>query len=141
MRVKSARRFVSEQGCREVASRAVVLSATSSDARRGRMELASGGFRATRHGCMKNKTRSQKPTRSKLSILRQLCNYIPPPLVPKVARKTGVDTKARTYLPWSHVVTLLFAQLTHSLGLNDVCDALRLHSGPGYSRILVGRVA
>jgi hypothetical protein len=28
------------------------------------------------------------------------------------------------------VVTLLFAQLTHSLGLNDVCDALGLHSGP-----------
>ncbi len=27
------------------------------------------------------------------------------------------------------MVTLLFAQLTHSLGLNDVCDALNLHSG------------
>ena len=25
---------------------------------------------------------------------------------------------------------MLFAQLTHSIGLNDVCDALRLHSGP-----------
>jgi hypothetical protein len=25
---------------------------------------------------------------------------------------------------------MLFAQLTHALGLNDVCDALRLHSGP-----------
>ena len=33
-------------------------------------------------------------------------------------------------MPWSHVVTLLFAQLAHSLGLNDVCDALGLHSGP-----------
>ena len=32
--------------------------------------------------------------------------------------------------PWSHVVSLIYAQLTHSLGLNDVCDALRLHSGP-----------
>jgi hypothetical protein len=28
------------------------------------------------------------------------------------------------------VVSLLFAQLTHALGLNDVCDALGLHSGP-----------
>lgn len=27
-------------------------------------------------------------------------------------------------------MSLLFAQLTHSIGLNDVCDALRLHSGP-----------
>ncbi len=24
----------------------------------------------------------------------------------------------------------MYAQLTHSIGLNDVCDALRLHSGP-----------
>lgn len=79
---------------------------------------------------MKTKTRSQKPTRSTFSILRQLCNFIPTHLVPKLARETGVDKKARTYLPWSHVVALLFAQLTHSLGLNDVCDALRLHSGP-----------
>jgi hypothetical protein len=79
---------------------------------------------------MKTKTRNQKPTRSKFTILRQLCNFIPNHLVPKLARETGVDQQARTYLPWSHVVTLLFAQLTHSLGLNDVCDALNLHSGP-----------
>jgi hypothetical protein len=79
---------------------------------------------------MKTKTQSRKPTRSKLSILRQICNLIPNHLVPKVARETGVEDQARTYLPWSHVVTLLFAQLTHSLGLNDVCDALRLESGP-----------
>jgi len=90
--------------------------------------LASGGFRATRHGCMKKTTRNQKPTRSKFSLLRQLCNLIPNHLVPKLAREAGVDQQARTYLPWSHVVTLLFAQLTHSLGLNDVCDALGLHS-------------
>jgi hypothetical protein len=51
-------------------------------------------------------------------------------LVSKLARETGVEGKARTFSPWSHVVSLLYAQLTHSLGLNDVCDALRLHSGP-----------
>ena len=48
----------------------------------------------------------------------------------KLARETGVEEKARTFTPWSHVVALLYAQLTHSLGLNDVCDALQLHSGP-----------
>jgi hypothetical protein len=92
--------------------------------------LASGGFRATRHGYMKTKTQSRKPTRSTFSILRQICNLIPNHLVPKLARETGVEDQARTYKPWSHVVTLLFAQLTHSLGLNDVCDALNLESGP-----------
>jgi hypothetical protein len=78
---------------------------------------------------MKKKT-SYKPTVSKFSILRQLCNLIPPHLVPKLARDTGVEDHARTFSPWSQVVSLLYAQLTHALGLNDVCDALRLHSGP-----------
>ena len=78
---------------------------------------------------MKNQTR-HKPTGSKFSLLRQLCNFIPPHLVPLLARQTGVEDQARTFSPWSHVVSLLYAQLTHSLGLNDVCDALRLHSGP-----------
>src|ERR1051325_9675087 len=77
----------------------------------------------------KKQTRSQ-PSQSKISVLAQLCKWIPNHLVPKLARETGVEDKARTFSPWSHVVSLLFAQLTHALGLNDVCDALRLHSGP-----------
>jgi len=91
--------------------------------------LAFGRYRAT-GTVMKKKHQSRKPTRCKLSILRQICNYIPNHLVPQLARETGVEEDARTYTPWSHVLTLLFAQLTHSLGLNDVCDALALHSGP-----------
>ena len=71
-----------------------------------------------------------KPAASKLSVLRQLGNYIPVHLVPQLSRSTGVEDKTRTYSAWSHVLALLYAQLTHALGLNDVCDALRLHSGP-----------
>ena len=78
---------------------------------------------------MKKQTRN-KPTAGKFSLLRQICNLIPPHLVPKLARETGVENQWRAFTPWSHVVCLLYAQLTHSLGLNDVCDALRLHSGP-----------
>jgi hypothetical protein len=78
---------------------------------------------------MQNKT-CPKPTRSSFTLLRQLCNLIPNHLVPQLARDTGVDTQARTFRPWSHVVCLLYAQLTHALSLNDVCDALRLHAGP-----------
>src|SRR5213594_3302300 len=70
------------------------------------------------------------PTTSKFTVVRQLCNYIPNHLVPKLARKTGVDEQARTYDEWSHIVTLCYAQVTHSIGLNDVCDALQLNSGP-----------
>gem|GEM_PF-3588114 len=47
----------------------------------------------------------------------------------KLARETGVDTKVRTFSAWSHVVAMLYAQLTHAIGLNDVCDALRHHCG------------
>lgn len=62
--------------------------------------------------------------------MRQLCNLIPNFLVPQLARQTGVDKKARSFSCWSHVVAMLYAQLTHAISLNDVCDALRLHRGP-----------
>jgi len=70
------------------------------------------------------------PAASKLNLLRQVCNFIPDFLVPKLARETGAQDRARTFSPWSHLVSLLYAQLAHSIGLNDVCDALALHSGP-----------
>src|SRR6266566_767793 len=78
---------------------------------------------ATRRG-MKKQTQ-RKPTRGKFSLLRQLCNLIPNHLVPQLAREHAVEEKSRTFRPWSHVVSLLYAQLTHALGLNDVCDAFR----------------
>jgi len=69
-----------------------------------------------------------KPAKDKLPVLTQLSKLIPPHLVSKLARKHGIDKQARTFTAWSHVVSLLFAQLTHSIGLNDVCDTLRIHS-------------
>ena len=78
---------------------------------------------------MKNKNKNV-PAPSKLNLLRQICNFIPGFLVSKLARETGVEDKVRTFSAWSHLVALLYAQLTHSIGLNDVCDALSLHSGP-----------
>jgi len=58
---------------------------------------------------MKTKCRKQKPTKCRFSLLRQICNFIPNHLVPQLARETGVADDARTYTPWSHVLTLLFA--------------------------------
>jgi hypothetical protein len=78
---------------------------------------------------MKKHNRSV-PAGSKLNLLRQICNFIPEFLVSRIARETGVEEKVRTFSAWSHVVSLLYAQLTHSIGLNDVCDALGLNSGP-----------
>jgi hypothetical protein len=70
------------------------------------------------------------PAGSKINLLRQIYNFIPTFLVPKIAHQTHVDDYARTFSPWSHVVALGYAQLTHSIGLNDVCDSLQLYSGP-----------
>ena len=74
---------------------------------------------------MKKKNR-KSPTRSKLTVLLQVCNLIPTHLVTRLARETGVADMARTFSAWSHVVALLFAQMTHAISLNDVCDSLRL---------------
>lgn len=78
---------------------------------------------------MSRKRRTRKPTRTNLSVLAQLCNLIPAFLTPKLAREFGVDKKARTFSPWSHVVALLYAQLNHAMSLIDVCDGLRHHAG------------
>jgi hypothetical protein len=69
------------------------------------------------------------PTRSKFTILKQVVDKIPPYLVNKIARKYGCDKKSRTFSPWSHVVALVYTQLAHSFGLNDVSDSLRNNSG------------
>jgi hypothetical protein len=70
------------------------------------------------------------PNHRHATILRQIVELIPTHLVPKLARRHGVDAKSRTFSPWSHVVSLLYAQLAHALSLNDVCDALRLWATP-----------
>ena len=77
---------------------------------------------------MKSKTR--KPTRSKITALSQICNLIPGHLVKKLSNETGAEKKARSFSSWSHVVSMLYAQLSRSIGLNDVCDSLQIHSGP-----------
>jgi hypothetical protein len=60
---------------------------------------------------------------SKRAIFRQVCELIPSHLVPKLARQHGI--RSRDITPWSHVVSMLYAQFTHAIGLNDVADALR----------------
>lgn len=70
-----------------------------------------------------------QPAASKNTVLNQICNLIPRNLVPKLARKYGVDKKARDFTPWSHVVAMLHAQLAHSLSLNDIADTMRNHAG------------
>ena len=64
-----------------------------------------------------------KSAKKKPAIFRQVCELIPPHLVAKLARKHGVKSRAIT--PWSHMVSMVYGQFTHAMGLNDLCDGLR----------------
>ena len=68
-----------------------------------------------------------KPVKDKCSVLKQVCELIPRNLVAKLAKEHGVDKKSRTFSPWSHVVSMVFAQISHALSLNDIADTLRNH--------------
>jgi len=74
---------------------------------------------------MNNKT----PTRSNVVVLKQMLNLIPRGMINRHALETGVEAKARSFSVLSHLSAMLFAQLSHAMGLNDVCDWLRLKSG------------
>jgi hypothetical protein len=76
------------------------------------------------------KTNSNRPSRGQATVLRQICELIPGYLVPKLAREYGVEKQARTFTAFSHVVAMLYAQLSHALSLNDVCDGLGLMATP-----------
>jgi hypothetical protein len=66
--------------------------------------------------------------RGKSIILQQIIQYIPGHLVNKLAKEYEIDKKARTFSPFSHIVTMLYGQLSHALSLNDICDALKNHA-------------
>ncbi|MCC5844112.1 MAG: DUF4372 domain-containing protein [Verrucomicrobia bacterium] len=57
-----------------------------------------------------------KPTKHSPVVFTQLCKLIPVGMVRNLAKKHGVDKKSRSFTPWSHVVSLLYAQLTHAIG-------------------------
>ena len=70
-----------------------------------------------------------KPAKHKFTLLKQVLENIPAYAVPKLARKHGIDKQCRSFSPWSHVVAMVFAHLSHALSLNDICDTLRHHCG------------
>jgi Transposase DDE domain/Domain of unknown function (DUF4372) len=71
---------------------------------------------------------NQTPARANVTVLKQILNLIPRGLINRHAIDTGVEAKARSFSALSHLSAMLFAQLSHAMGLNDVCDWLRLKS-------------
>ena len=69
------------------------------------------------------------PARGNVIVLKQLLNLIPRGMINRLAIQTGVQAKARTFSVTSHLAAMIFAQLARTVGLNDVCDWLRLKAG------------
>jgi Domain of unknown function (DUF4372) len=62
------------------------------------------------------------PARANVVALKQILNLIPLGLINRHACETGCDSKARSFSVLSHLSAMHFAQLSHAMGLNDVCD-------------------
>lgn len=67
------------------------------------------------------------PQEHNMAVLGQIVKLIPKKLIEKLKNKYKIQTRA--FSATSHVVTMLYAQLSHALSLNDICDCLRFHSG------------
>ncbi len=67
------------------------------------------------------------PQENNMVVLGQIVKYIPKKLIEKLRNKYKIQT--RSFSATSHVVAMLFAQLSHALSLNDIQDCLRFHKG------------
>lgn len=86
---------------------------------------------------MKTKTKARsratpRPTRRAYTTLRQIVQWIPKGLPDQIAREAKVDI--RKFSCTSHVLALLYGQLSRSSSLNEICDAAKLHE-PELNRI------
>jgi hypothetical protein len=87
------------------------------------------GFVVSLVSIKKARIYTMNPSKHSLTVLAQLFKLIPRNLIPKLANEYGVTKKSRRFSPTSHVLALMFGQLSHAISLNDICDSLRHHSG------------
>ncbi len=73
------------------------------------------------------KVKIMSPQGSNMAVLDQIVKHIPKKLIEKLRSKYKIQT--RSFSATSHVVSMLYAQLSHALSLNDICDSLRFHKG------------
>ncbi len=73
------------------------------------------------------KVKIMSPQENNMVVLGQIVKYIPKKLIEKLRNKYKIQT--RSFSATSHVVSMIYAQLSHALSLNDICDSLRFHKG------------
>ena len=67
------------------------------------------------------------PQKSIMSVLAQIASWIPDRIIDNLDKKHKIQTRA--FSANSHVLAMLYAHLTPSLSLNDICDSLHNHAG------------
>ena len=60
-------------------------------------------------------------TKTVYTIWKQIVKLTPAQIVLEAAKET--KTLSRTFTPWSHLLALIYQQLTRTESLNGVCDA------------------
>jgi len=65
---------------------------------------------------------TMNPQKSTMSVLAQIASWIPDRIIDNLTKKHKIQTRA--FSANSHVMTMLYAHLAHSLSLNDICDSL-----------------
>ena len=63
--------------------------------------------------------------KTEYSILRQVVTLIPPQIIHEIDK--DVRHRYKGFSVWSHVVALIYQQLTRTDSLNGVCDAAKVH--------------
>ena len=66
-------------------------------------------------------------TKHTMSVLAQITSWIPDRIIENLAKKHRIQT--RSFSATSHVISMVYAHLTHALSLNDICDSLSNHAG------------
>ncbi len=75
----------------------------------------------------KSNTRRRNPTKHKLTTLDQLSKLIPGHLFKAALRESGLTRKYK-FTVWSHMLTMMFAHLSRTASLWDLCANLLFHT-------------
>ena len=67
-----------------------------------------------------------KPSKHKMTVLSQIFKLIPRNLIPKLANEFGIDRQSRVFSPTSHVLALVFGQLTHAIKFQALSRLFRV---------------
>ena len=81
------------------------------------------------HSAGMKKKNHTSPQCSPSAVLRKIANLTHHIRCRSWRGEPAVDRTARTFSPWSHLVSLIYPISRKPCVINDICDGLRLHNG------------